>query len=221
MSNKVPVDRATPSIPQPEQADEIVVEGEATIAGVKASPHFNDPGAADVQAKAKGYEDAITALKGNNAAKQQGRVLLNQAETAEPALIRRVGTRRRGLANAIEAFADGSKDVALTFVKKLEAKHAAPDASTPANLRPLKTRKHGDAACRWDRSPGAEGYVVQHCTNTADPSTYSAALHSTEARYHLLGQAAGTTLFFRVAALDKKLPAGQTDWTAWVAVLVV
>jgi hypothetical protein len=221
MSSKVKVDRAHPLIEQAGNAEAIVVEGEAAVAGVEASPHYNDPAAADVQGKTKSYAAAILALKANNTAKQNGRIMLEQATTAEPVLIRRVGTQRRGLTNAIEAFADGSKDVALTFVKKLEEKHAAPDATTPENLRPFKHPKHADAACRWDPSPGAEGYLVQHCTNTADASTYSAALHSTEAKFHLLGQTAGTTIYFRVAALDKKLPGGQTEWTVWVGVFVV
>src|SRR5262249_49804013 len=129
MSSKVPVDRATPSIPQPDKAEDIVVEGEAALAGVKASPHFNDPGAAEVQAKAKSYEAALGDLKKNNANKQQGRALLDQAENAEPALIRRAGTQRRGLSNSIEAYSDGSKDIALSFVKDLEERHALPDAT--------------------------------------------------------------------------------------------
>jgi hypothetical protein len=52
-------------------------------------------------------------------------------------------------------------------------------------------------------------------------STFSAAVHSTAVKFHLLGQAAGTTVYFRVAALDKKLPGGQTEWTTWVPILVV
>jgi hypothetical protein len=47
---------------------------------------------------------------------------VSPAETNEAPLLRRWGTKRRALESAIEDFADGSKDVALTFNVKLEEK---------------------------------------------------------------------------------------------------
>jgi hypothetical protein len=99
-------------------------------------------------------------------------------------------------------------------------RQAKPNATVPANLRPMKGKTPTVASVRWDPTDGAHGYMLQHATNTADPTTYVAPFSLTAARYHLGGQTSGTTVYFRVAALDADLPGSQTGFTAWVAVVV-
>jgi hypothetical protein len=216
---KIPVDRARVSIPNATTAEAMVTEGNSVVTGVEAS--VNIAAATDVATAAKALGTVTSALDANNQAKAKAKAALATAETNEAPLVRRWGTKRRALASAIEDFADGSKDVALTFNVKLEEKAPTPIAGTPVNLRAMKSRKPTWAGCRWDRTPGAHGYMLQHATNPADATTYSTAMAISSARFWLTGQTSGTTLYFRVLACDAAiLPSGQTPYTGWVAVLV-
>jgi hypothetical protein len=84
----------------------------------------------------------------------------------------------------------------------------------------MKSTTHDRAGCRWNPTPGAHGYILQHTMNPADPSTYSAEISLSQARFWLHGQTRGTTVYFRVLACDADLPNGRTPYTAWVGVLV-
>jgi hypothetical protein len=217
MSN-VKVDQARPVIPAGKTPDEMVTDGTSTQAGVAASPNYaSAPG---VQAANKSYGAAVTALQANNTAKAKAKADLQTAETNEPVLVRRVNAQRRGLASAIEVFADGSKDIANSFNVPLDAKTASPEAVTPVNARPMKSKTGDRAGFRWDPTPGAKSYVLQHATNPADATTFSAELPTSESRFWLMGQTRGTTISFRVLACDARLPGGRTPYTAWVPVLV-
>ena len=77
------------------------------------------------------------------------------------------------------------------------------------------------ATVLWDPGDGyRHTYQVQWCTNTADAATYATPMAWNRKVFKLAGQATGATLWFRVRTLDPKLPAGQTDWTAWVPITV-
>jgi hypothetical protein len=216
--SKVKVDQAKPVIPKASTPDEMVIEGEDIESKVKASPNYGAAGA--VQTMTTTFGAAVAALKANNTVKQKARDELHAAETNEPTLVRRLDAQRRALASAIEVFADGSKDIAHSFNVPLAEPHPAPDATTPENLRPMKSTTHDRAGCRWEPTPGAHGYILQHATNPADPSTHSAEISLSQAKFWLHGQTQGTTVYFRVLACDADLPNGRTAYTAWVAVLV-
>ena len=219
MSKSTTVDRARPTIPQPKTPEAMVTEGKALLAGVNASSNIGQ--ATDVAAAAKGLGTVNDQLDANNAKKAKAKGDLQTAEANELPLVRRWGARRRALASAIELFSDGSKDVAKTFSVAVEEKHTTATATTPENLRPMKAKKHTAAGCRWNPTPGAHGYMVQHCSNPADPSTYSPQISCSKARFWLDGQTPGATVNFRVLACDERLlPSGQSPYTAWVAVLV-
>jgi hypothetical protein len=215
--SKVPVDRATPQITEPMATpEEMVTTGNDTINKIKASSNYAN--APEVQNAVTAWQTTVSALDTNNKAKEQARVQLDQAETAEPALVRRYHVRRNGVLTAIAAFADGSKQIVQSFGTGVEERRVAPLAETPANLRRMVKPKLGVASVRWDRTPGAHGYLLQHCTNPSDPTTYSQPISVSAARYHLGGQTPGATIYFRVLACDASLPNGQTPYTAWVAV---
>ncbi len=218
MSSNVPVDRARVSIPQPSATEAMVIEGVAVVAGVTASP--NIAAATAVAAAATDLATVNTALDANNKLKAKAKADLATAEFNEGPLVRRWGTKRRALASSIENFADGSKTVAQSFNLKVEEKSAHIIAGTPTELRPMKVKKPTFAGCRWEPTEGAHGYMLQHATNPADATTYSAPIAVSGARFWLPGQTTGTTVYFRVLACDQGLPNGQSPYTAWVAVLV-
>ncbi len=220
MSTKVPVDQATPTISEPMQTpEEMVQTGNDTIAKINTSA--NIAGASEVQANVKAWTTANTALDANNKAKANAEALLQQAVTAEPALVRRWKVRRNMVLTSIKAFGDGLKQTVQGFNVEVEQKQAAPLAVVPLNLHAMKKPKPTYASVMWDPTPGAHGYVLQHCTNPADATTFSAPIPLSAAKYHLAGQTPGTTVYFHVCACDSALPNGQTPFTAWVPVVVI
>jgi len=217
--NKVPVDRATPHLTEPTRTpEEMVTAGNEAIPNILASTNIGV--ATDVKNNATAWATANAALDANNKAKAKARADLAAAEIAEPPLVRRWFARRDATLTSINVFGDGSKQVVQTFNVGVEERSALPLATTPANLRPMKEKKPTLAGVRWNPTVGAHGYLLQHATNPADATTYSAQIALTAARYYLAGQVSGTTVYFRVLACDKDLPNGQSAYTAWVAVVV-
>jgi len=202
-----------------ETAVEMVQAGTDTIAKINAST--NIASAPEVQANVKAWVSINTALDANNKAKANARALLQQAEMAEPPLVRRWKVRRNMVLTSIQSFGDGSKQTVQGFNVEVAQRQAAPLAVVPLNLHAVKKPKPTYASVIWDPVPGAHGYLLQHATNTADPTTYSALISVSGARYHLTAQTPGTTVWFRVAACDSALPNGQTAFTAWVPVVVI
>jgi hypothetical protein len=205
--SKVPVDRATPQLDATANPVKMVTTGTAAIAKINASPNIP-------------WTAANTALDTNNKNKAAGKAAVALAETSQPILMRRWAVRKDAVMVAIAAYGDGSKDLVQTFVA-VEEREPAPLAGVPVNLRAMKVNKPTIASVRWDPTPGAHGYLLQHATNPADPTTYSAAISTPGARFHLPGQAPATMVYFRVLACDPALPNGQTAYTAWVGVAVM
>jgi hypothetical protein len=216
--SKVPVDRATPQLDTTANPVKMVTTGTAAIAKINASA--NIAAAPDVQAAIIPWTAANTALDTNNKSKAAGKAAVALAETNQPILMRRWGVRKDAVMVAIAAYGDGSKDLVQTFVA-VEEREPPPPAVVPVNLRAMKVNKPTIASVRWDPTPGARGYLLQHATNPADPTTYSAAISTPGARFHLPGQAPATMVYFRVLACDPALPNGQTAYTAWVGVAVM
>lgn len=220
MSTRVKADQAKPIITLGKTPEDIVTEGEGVVANVKASPHFNDPGAVPVQAATQSLSDGVTALKANNDARAKAEAIIESCDKNEPVLLRRVSAQRRGLESAIEIFSDGSKDVVNSFKVTVQQKQEPPEAVTPQNFRAMKPTTHDRAGCRWDPTPGAHGYILQHATNPNDPATFSPEISLSQSKYWLLGLTPGTTVHFRALACDASLPNGRTAYTDWLAVLV-
>jgi hypothetical protein len=218
MTKKV-TDTATPQITEPTRtAAEMVDTANDLIPKIKASPNFAS--SPDLQTAVTNWQTATTNLGLNNAAKAKAAADLETAETNEPPLKRRWNARKEAVLVAIKVVGDGSKDIVQSFNVAVEQRKAKIQATVPVGLRPLKKQKPTYASVRWNPTPGAHAYMLQHCTNQGDPTTFSAPIPCVKARYALTGQTPGTTVSFRVLACDETLPGGQTPYCAWVPVVV-
>jgi len=47
------------------------------------------------------------------------------------------------------------------------------------------------ATWKWKTHKGNHGYILQHCTNTADATTFSAPAYSSKGTFELTGQTPG------------------------------
>ncbi len=214
------VDRATPQIVEKgKSAEDLVSSGTTIINDITSSVGYA-AGAPDVQAKLAVFTTANTNLGSNNKSKAAGKLQFDTAVVAEGPLVRRWGIAKRALVSAIEVVGDGSAQVVQGFNVGVEVRQEKSEATVPVNLRPMKARVPDTASVRWDPTDGAKGYMLQHATNPADATTYSGQIHVSAAKYKLGGQVPGTTIYFRVLALDASLPNGQTAYTAWLAVMV-
>jgi hypothetical protein len=135
--------------------------------------------------------------------------------------LRRWSQQRQATLSAIDVFCDGSKDTMLTFGVAVAAPTAHEPASTPVGLISRKDKVSRAVAWQWFLTPANRyGFMVQHATNVADATTYSQPTSCSKRSFKLLSQTPGTTISLRVMALDPALPTGQTDWSAWVPIMV-
>lgn len=149
--------------------------------------------------------------------------LINQlalARASEAGALRRWKARKRGTVAAVTTFCDGSKDQILSFNFAVAGRTPYPLATVVQGLQGKRSNTVNTATVVWKTTRGNQGFMVQYATDAADPATYSAPISSSKGTFVLTGQTPGATLYFRVLALDARLPTGQTDYTPWVAVTV-
>jgi len=197
---------------------EMVALGTSTINAITGSPALTSaPGVKsnlDLWATENASLDAL--LKKKADLKQQ----LSQADADETTLVRHWGLRRQGVLHEVNLASDGSQEKVQSFNLPVVVRTKTPPATVPENLHAVKSKKGTTATVAWSRTAGNHGYLVQYAADPNNPATYAKPSMCKRARFALPGQVLGATLQFRVLALDPSLPAGQSDYTAWVAVTV-
>ncbi len=213
-----PIDHAVARFTEPMVTpEEKILAGGNYIAAIKASVNWGLPAAAPLQTAVGFWATENTNLTTGAALVASLEKQLAAAHAAQLTNLRRWGTRRVGVLNALNVLCDGSKDMMATFGVAVAEPAAHVAASVPVDLKSVKSATTGVAAVKWWGTPkNADGFMVQHATNTADPTTYSAAIPCTKRSFQLPGQTPAATIYFRVAAQDPSLPGGVTAWTAWV-----
>lgn len=220
MKTKV-IDKAVAQITEPTRtAEDMVTSGTKVLGGIKASPSYQDPNAKEIQAAADAWQTENDNLDAINKQVGQCENELAQARTLQAAAMRRWMGRARGCVSAVNVFCDGSKDLVQSFALEVANRTETPLETVPENVRGVRSKVVGTATVKWNTHANNHGYMVQYATNLADQATFSAPVHWTKGTYELPGQTPGATLYFRVAALDARLPGGQTAYSAWVPVMV-
>ena len=118
--------------------------------------------------------------------------------------------------STVNVFSQGSVDAVKSFAMEVQSRNAAGAPQAPVNLTVVRGAKPGEALARWKRvGKVSHGFVVQHATDIANPTTYSAYAPSTRMKYTLNGLPSGTTVYVRVAAIDPN--EGLGPWTQWAS----
>ena len=147
-------------------------------------------------------------------------IVLSTARTARAGAMRDCRARATGCLNAITVQAAGSeqaiKDLSMDVAQRLES----PLETTPQGLVSTKSKISAAAGWSWKTHKGNHGFMVQYGSDPNQPATYSTPTHCTKGQFHATGQTPGATLHLRVAALDARLPGGQTAWSTWIASVV-
>lgn len=196
----------------------MVPTGDSIMQAIKGSPEYAN--APEVQAALDLWAAENANLDANNQKKVKARQELAQAEADEVSIVRRWGTRRQGVLHAVNVHCDGSKEKVQSFNLGVIERKKAPQATVPTKLRATRGKKPTTASIAWSPTPGADGYMVQRAADPANPATYAPPAMCKRSRYGVDGLTIGSTIAFRVLALDPSLPNGQTDYSPWLIVTV-
>jgi hypothetical protein len=136
----------------------------------------------------------------------------------QPVLARRWAAKKRAFFAAVNDYADGSADTITALSCEVQGHAALPPAGVPLNVHDAKSKVSGTAEAVWKRNK--HEFLVQTCTNPADPTTFAEPVCVSKARYKLANQTPGATIHLRVLTLDPKLPNGKSAYTPWIPVVV-
>ena len=213
--NKGPqTDHAVPTIRQPKERDADKVALTTQLhQSVMASPDW---------AQATAVQTALAGLDGEA---QKIAAILAQIDGLRgqlaTALTQLVGVRRdwgaslKHLLGTIQVYSKGSVDVVKGFGFEVRSASALGPLPAPTNLVLTKGKAIGAVTAKWDKGLGRHGFVVQHATDSANPATFSTPQAWTKSKYTIGGLPSGSTVYFRVAAIDPSSPSGSSPYTPW------
>ena len=215
-----PVDRAEPTIKKATGSDAKKVDvAHSTTAAMAKSPLWAT--AVDVQAAAKAWTQTADDIAANGKVIADLRAQLRVAEAKQQGLRRNYRACRRQVLSTVSLVCAGSADDVKGFNLDVVTRVAGSVLPVVEGLTGSPGKQVGEATAKWLRGAARHGFLVQHATNASDASTYSASIACTKSKYTLGGAGpSGSTVYFRVAAVDPRSPTGQTPWTAWVAATV-
>jgi len=217
-SNKTkPVDRAIPVLRKPKNANDaaLVAATEATAAAMQGSCLWNSNPA--LQASANAWTAAATAITGNGATIADLRKKLAIATANQRGLRRNWVDALKHTLASVSVVTQGSADQVHELGFDVRT-HTTPGGltPTPVGLAARQSKVVGEAIVYWDRGSARHGFLVQHATDVANAATISLPIACTKTKFKLSGLASGSTVHFRIAAIDPASPQGQSAWTDWV-----
>jgi hypothetical protein len=216
-SKTKPVDRAVPLLRKPKQTDAMkVATTTATVTAMQGSSLWNSNPA--LQASANAWSAASTAISTNAALIADLRSKLAVALADQRSNRRNWTDALKHTLATVSTLTQGSSDAVHGLGFDVRT-HITPGSSTttPAGLAALPSKVVGEAIIHWVRGGAKHGFLVQHATDVANAATFSAVIACTKTKFKLDGLASGSTVHFRVAAIDPSVPVGQSPWSDWVA----
>lgn len=215
-----PVDRAQPTIKQATVTDaQKVTVARSTSASMAKSPLWG--GAGDVQAAAKAWNQSADDLESNAKVIADLRNQLKTAEAKQQGIRRSYRACKRQVLSTVSLVCAGSADAVKGFSLEVITRATPSPLDVVEGLTTSPGSEMGEASAKWLKGRARNGFLVQHCTSPADPATCSGSIACTRTKYTLTGAgASGTSVYFRIAAVDPLSLTGQTPWTGWVAATV-
>ena len=219
-STAKPVDQAEPTLKQATRTDAQKVNvAHATTTSMAQSPLWG--GAGDVQSAAKAWSQSADDLDGNAKVIANIKLQLAAAEAKQLTLRRNWRVCKRHVLSTVSIVCAGSADAVKGFSFAVITRTPASLLAAVEGITSSQGAATGEATIEWPKGLARNGFLVQHATNAADATTYSAPIACTKTRYTLAGASpSGSSVSFRVAAVDPLAPSGQSPWSVWVAATV-
>lgn len=223
MPNKAtakPVDRAEPTIKKATTTDAQKVDvAHSTTASMAKSPLWAS--SPDVQAAASNWNHAADDIAGNGKVIADLRNQLKAAEAKQQGLRRNYRATKRQVLSSVSVACAGSADAVKGFSLDVITRGTAVLLAAPEGITTSPGEAVGEATARWSRGLARGSFLVQHATNPADPATVSGSIACTKSKYTLASAGpSGSSVYFRIAAVDPLSTTGQSPWSAWVAATV-
>jgi hypothetical protein len=210
------VDRAAPSIAKPTVTDaQKVTAARDIVATAKKNPAWAT--AKDLQAAAVVWSQSADDIEANATVVVAARSALATAEAKQRSLRRAWAAAKGQVLGAVNVLCAGSADDLKAYGFGVRNHAGLGPLAVPDNLATAPGTAPGQAVFSWSKGLCRHGFLVQHATNVADQATYSAATACTKSKFTLTGAPPGSSVSFRVAAIDPSSPTGQTAWSGWVA----
>jgi hypothetical protein len=219
-SKAAPVNQAQPTIKQATttNAEKVAVAHSTTASMAKSPLWATSP---DVQAAAKAWSLSADDLDANVKAIADLRNQLAAAEAKQLTLLRNWRACKRQVLSTVSILCAGSAEEVMGFSLDVVTRGTPSLLGAIDGITASPGASVGQATVKWPRGLASHGFIVQHATDVANVATYSPQLPCTKTKYTLGGLApSGSSVFFRVAAVDPRATSGMSPWSAWIAATV-
>jgi len=145
---------------------------------------------------------------------------LDKARGAQALNLRTWDIDKHMVLAAVDDTCKGSKDAIQSWGLEAAERATSTPHLPPADFRAMTTDVFGQAAVQWTIDPHVPAYLLQWATDKNNPATHSELIACTQSKFRLAGQPSGTTLYFRIQAIDGKVEGGRSEFGPWVPVVV-
>jgi hypothetical protein len=185
---------------------------------MKASASW--PQAADVQTAVAKWSTAASDIAANAAVVAQLKDQLAAAVGKQRSLRHTWSVCTSQVLTSVDAFCANSPALIEGFglVAVTNTAHAL--LGVPTDIATSPGPLPGESRLTWARGLAIHGFLVQHATDTGNPATMSPSIPCSKVKYTyapLPAPPSGSSVFFRLAAIDPHAAIGQSPWSAWVA----
>jgi hypothetical protein len=217
-----PVVRVRPSINKPRSTNAQIGETtKSSVLAMKASSDWSS--AVEVQAAVAKWSSSADDVTANAAIIAQLKDQLMAAVSKQRTLRHTWSVYLKQVLASLDAFCANSPAKIQGFGCLPVSNTAHALLGAPTNLATSPGLLLGEARLTWARGLAIHGFIVQHATDTANPATYATPVPCSKVKFTLAPTAtspSGSTVYFRVAAIDPHAPLGQSPWSAWIAATV-
>ena len=207
------VKRAKPTVRKPKSDVAKVTVTRSASTAMKGSSLW--AGSPDLQAANAAWNAAADALEKNASVIRDARTQLSVLETAQVGLRHDWDAATEHMTGIVSVVSQGDASHVLELGFNVRSRTSLGPLPAPEGLAAEHGKAAGEASFAWHRGGAARGFIVQHASDVANQATYSAPAACTRTKYTLKGAMA--PVYFRVAAIDPSVPAGQSPWSAWIA----
>jgi hypothetical protein len=212
-----PAPRVRPVIDKPRRTDAQRVDTTRTsTTAMKASSDWQS--AVDVQTAVTNWNKSADDVEANGKTIAELKDQLKTAVAKQLTLRQKWSVCTQQVLTSVDAYCANSPVKIQGFGLTAFTHALHPLLGAPADIATSPGPLPGEVTLTWARGL-AGGFVVQHATDTGNPATYSPSIPWSRTKFTLTAPS-GSSVYFRLAAIDPHAPLGQSPWSAWIAATV-
>jgi hypothetical protein len=215
-NNKKAVDNASATIARATLTDaQKVTVAQDIVSTAQKSPLWAT--ATDLQTAAKVWSQTTSDLAANATTVVGQRSALATSEAKQRSLRRAWMAAKKQVLSTADVLCAGSADDLKGLGLDVKNHASLGALPVPVDLGTKPGTVTGQVVFSWSRGVARHGFLVQHATDVTNAATYSPFIPCTKTKLTLSGVPSGSSVSFRVCAIDPSSATDQTAWSAWVA----